>query len=177
VIPWDVDVTSSVTPGASAVLDYNIQPYENFCRPNNPGCISGLTCPDCEYNFTGHTEPHYTINTQLIFYRERAVSAVDAGQVMDAGDGLRLERNYPNPFNPTTTFHYSVDLPAEVTIAIYSAMGRIVREIRREHATPGRFQYTWDGRDGDGERMPSGVYFYEVQSQDASGARKMILLQ
>ena len=67
-IPFEVDATNSVTPGSNTVIDYDLQPYENFCRPNNPLCISGSTCADCNYNYNGHTEPHYTIQGQLILY-------------------------------------------------------------------------------------------------------------
>ncbi len=68
VTPWDVDISEVITPGEPAVLDYNIEPYENFCRPTNPDCINGVTCTDCEYNYTGHTEPNYAIQAQLILY-------------------------------------------------------------------------------------------------------------
>jgi hypothetical protein len=68
--PWDVDITEYITPGGAVDLDYNVQPYENFCRPTNPDCIDGTTCPDCDYNYSGHTEPHYAMAIQLILYRE-----------------------------------------------------------------------------------------------------------
>lgn len=71
VYPWDQDITSSVTPGEQATLDYDIEPYENLCRPTNPDCVSGITCPDCNYNYQGHTPPHYSIQSQLIFYKSR----------------------------------------------------------------------------------------------------------
>ncbi|MCU0612274.1 MAG: hypothetical protein MUE60_10850 [Candidatus Eisenbacteria bacterium] len=71
VIPWDVDVWHAVTPGTSVSIDYNIQPYINYCRPTNPDCRDGVTCTDCDYNYTGHTEPNYCLHAQLILYRER----------------------------------------------------------------------------------------------------------
>ena len=73
VIPWEVDVSESVDPGDTVVFDYDIQPYINECRPTNPNCVDGITCNDCDYNYTGHTEPHYVLNTQLILYRERLI--------------------------------------------------------------------------------------------------------
>ncbi len=69
VYPWDLNITRSVTPGEPAVLDYDVEYYENFCRPTNPDCVDGETCPDCDYNSTGHTPPHYSVQAQLIFYR------------------------------------------------------------------------------------------------------------
>jgi len=86
--PWDLDVTASVTPGQSVWVDYNIEPYENECRPNNPDCENGVTCADCEYNYTGHTEPYYVLQAQMIFYRVRDAADVDMRVVTGAGPGF-----------------------------------------------------------------------------------------
>ncbi len=67
--PWDVDITALAPPDSTVEIDYDVQPYENFCRPNNPDCINGVTCADCNYNYTGHTEPHYSHSSHVIFYR------------------------------------------------------------------------------------------------------------
>ncbi len=68
VIPEEFDVTTFVTPGVSSSFKYELQSYFNTCSPNNPGCVTGSTCPDCNYNYNGHTEPHYKIAAQLISY-------------------------------------------------------------------------------------------------------------
>ena len=78
--PWNVDVTASVTAGQTATIDYNVEPYENFCRPNNPACVSGSTCNDCNYNSNGHTEPHYTLQTQLVLYRPARTENIMLGE-------------------------------------------------------------------------------------------------
>jgi len=91
VYPWDLDVTGSITPGTTVEFDYNIEPYENFCRPNNPDCEDGVTCTDCDYNSTGHTEPHYVLNTHLILYRQRQSANMHSRVI--AGPG----RGYNNP--------------------------------------------------------------------------------
>jgi hypothetical protein len=173
--PWDVDITGSVTPGAPATIDYNIEPYENFCRPNNPNCVDGTTCTDCDYNYTGHTEPHFTLQAQLILYREHAPEAVQADPI--GRRELGLGPNRPNPFSPTTAFQYEMDAPGTATITIRSADGRLVRQLVQQHRTPGSFSCSWDGTDADGRRLPSGTYFYEVQAAGRTGVRKMVLLK
>jgi hypothetical protein len=174
--PWDNDVTASVTPGATVTFDYTVQPYENFCRPNNPDCISGITCPDCNYNYSGHTEPHYTLQSQLIFYRQRPTTGVSAGGSSSL-PSLELEQNRPNPFNPSTTFGYSLASPGRAMLAIYEASGHLVRFEERDHTTAGRFEFTWDGTGDDGNALPSGIYFYELRARGQRSVRKMILLQ
>jgi hypothetical protein len=173
--PWDVDITASVTPGATADIDYNIEPYENFCRPNNPSCVDGVTCTDCDYNYTGHTEPHFTLQAQLILYREQAPSA--APEDDPAPRGLDLGPNRPNPFSPSTAFEYTMEAAGEARIAILSADGRLVRQFVRRHDAAGTFSCAWDGKDEQGRRLPAGTYFYELRAAGRLGARRMVLLE
>jgi len=75
VAPRDIDVTSEVTAGGSMTLGYSIEPYENCCRPDNPSCNAndGSCCiyfaGECGWNYTGHTEPNFDLNAQLVLYR------------------------------------------------------------------------------------------------------------
>jgi hypothetical protein len=175
VTPWDEDISFLVSPGASVELDYDIQPYENYCRPTNPECVDGVTCADCDYNYTGHTEPHYVLSTQLIYYRS---PLSDVGEeITENPGGLQIEKNYPNPFNPLTTFAYTITGPGEVQIAIYSLDGKLVRRATRRHAASGTFPYSWDGRDANGTPLPSGVYIYAVAAGGERTAGKMMLLK
>ncbi len=84
--PWDVDISADITPNTTAWLDYEIQPYENLCRPTNPDCINGVTCTDCDYNYTGHTEPVYALVGQLILYKVNPFIFADGFESGDAFD-------------------------------------------------------------------------------------------
>jgi hypothetical protein len=172
--PWDNEITHLITPGAPITLDYNVDEYFNQCGPHNPDCVSGQTCTDCNYNNTGHTMPGYNVNAQLILYR---VDLTEAPGEPATVPGLKLGRNFPNPFNPTTTFSYQLAEPGAVTLRIYSAGGRLLREVRREHASGGAYWYRWDGMDESGETLASGIYFYEVTAAGVRQARKMLMLQ
>ena len=176
--PWIVDVSSAVTAGSQAILDYNIQVYENLCRPSNPSCVTGTTCTDCQYNYTGHTEPHYAVQGQLIQYKRNLTSGVgqDGGPGLPAGR-VSVEQNRPNPFTPPTWIQYTLRDPASIRVAIYDASGRVVREIHRRHDVAGTYQVQWDGRDDRGAELPSGVYFYDLRSGGTTAARKMLLLK
>ncbi len=172
--PWDNDITHLVTPGAPITLDYNVSAYYNECGPHNPDCVSGQTCPDCAYNYNGHTRPGYTVNTQLILYR------VDLTGMPGEPVGeprLKLGQNFPNPFNPTTTFTYELADAGSVRLRVYSAGGRLLREVERDHASGGLYWYRWDGKDASGASQSSGLYFYEVEMAGERQARKMLMLQ
>jgi hypothetical protein len=172
---WEVDVTGSVSPGGTAALDYDLQPYENFCRPDNPECIPGVTCPDCNYNFNGHTEPHFSLASQLIVYEAGPFTGTE-DTVPARADALG--QNSPNPFNPTTWIGYEVATPGSVELRILDAGGRIVRTLRRHHGSAGDYRLRWDGRDEAGEAVASGVFFYELWTDGGRvGGRKMVLLR
>ena len=90
--------------------------------------------------------------------------------------------NYPNPFNPETWIPYHLANASDVQITIYNARGSIVRKLTLGHQAAGyytdrnRAAY-WDGRNGVGERIASGVYFYQLQADTISQLRKMVILK
>jgi len=72
--PAYFNLTSLVTPGSAIELDYRLASYFNQCSPNNPDCSTNNNCPDCDYNYNGHTQPYYAISGQLITFRGVAAS-------------------------------------------------------------------------------------------------------
>ncbi|MDE0317143.1 MAG: dockerin type I domain-containing protein [Candidatus Poribacteria bacterium] len=90
--------------------------------------------------------------------------------------------NYPNPFNPETWLPYHLANASDVQITIYDTRGSIVRTLVLGHRTAGyytdknRAAY-WDGRNSMGERIASGVYFYQLQADSISQLRKMVILK
>ena len=88
--------------------------------------------------------------------------------------------NYPNPFNPETWIPYQLAAPADVTLCIYSADGKLVRTLALGHQTAGMYQSRsraayWDGRNTLGEPVASGVYFYTLSAGDFTATRKMLI--
>ena len=86
-----------------------------------------------------------------------------------------LAQNYPNPFNPETRIHYDLPKSSFVTLTIYDILGRkLVRLIDGTHAA-GRFNITWDGKDAYGNHLGSGIYFYQLSTEQFSQTKKMII--
>ena len=90
--------------------------------------------------------------------------------------------NYPNPFNPETWIPYHLANPSEVTITIYDMRGAIVHQLNLGHQREGYYTSRsraayWDGRNAVGERVASGVYFYQLQADHLSLLRKMLILK
>jgi hypothetical protein len=89
-----------------------------------------------------------------------------------------LFQNAPNPFNPETSIRYSVSTPGRAAIRIYSVSGALVRTlVDRFHAT-GAYTVRWDGRDGSGRNLASGVYFYRLEiSSGVVDSKKLLMLK
>jgi endonuclease I len=90
----------------------------------------------------------------------------------------RLLGANPNPFNPQTTIAYELASASAVTLRVYDLHGRLVRRLLQ--AAPqgaGQQVAAWDGRDENGSRLPSGVYFCRLQAGSLDTAVKAVLLK
>ena len=93
-------------------------------------------------------------------------------------DKTAMDQNYPNPFNPETWIPYQLAEDSEVSITIYDATGTIVRSLPLGLKPAGyytdkeRAAY-WDGRNTHGETLASGLYFYQLKTDQISLLRKM----
>ena len=89
-----------------------------------------------------------------------------------------LYPNVPNPFNPTTLIRYDVpDRGGVVTLRIYDVSGTLIRTLLDGPQTAGQKTVTWNGRDNRGQRLTSGVYFYQLQAPGYEKTLKMVLVQ
>ena len=94
----------------------------------------------------------------------------------------QLFANYPNPFNPETWIPYELATDTHVTIAIYNTQGVVIRTLQFGHQSAGyytdrdRAAY-WDGRNALGEQVASGLYFYQLETDEMSSMRKMVILK
>ena len=93
-----------------------------------------------------------------------------------------LLANYPNPFNPETWIPYHLATSTDVKINIYNAQGVLVRALTLGHQSAGYYTSRngaayWDGRNALGERVASGIYFYQLEADGISPLRKMVILK
>jgi hypothetical protein len=83
-----------------------------------------------------------------------------------------LEQNYPNPFNPTTTIKFSLSENSNVTLSIYNALGERVAELVNTQLQAGKYSYQWDA-----SSLASGMYLYELRTENFVSTKKMILMK
>ena len=93
-----------------------------------------------------------------------------------------LLHNYPNPFNPETWIPYRLAEDAFVTLTIYDQSGQVVRTLDVGHRIAAVYENRskaiyWDGRNGLGEQVASGVYFYHLSAGAYSATRRLVILK
>ena len=88
-----------------------------------------------------------------------------------------LDKNYPNPFNPQTQITYYLSEAGRVQLTVYNLLGQIVRTIVDGVQAAGRRDVLWDGRDGAGRPVASGIYFYRIEIREFSAVRRMVLIK
>jgi hypothetical protein len=88
-----------------------------------------------------------------------------------------LHQNYPNPFNPVTTITFEV--PASIinnsfniSLSVYDVIGNRIEILVDSKFSPGKYNVEFDA-----SRLPSGIYYYQLKSQDFVHTKKMILLK
>ena len=88
-----------------------------------------------------------------------------------------LYPNMPNPFNPLTNIVFDLPAKGEISLKIYDVRGRQVTSLEDAVLPAGRYEYIWDGKNGSGRPVGSGVYFYRIVAGENTATRKMTLIR
>jgi len=102
---------------------------------------------------------------------------VDEKTAEAAPDELELLPNYPNPFRGRTTLEYALPERAEVRLAIYDVLGRRVRVLEHGQQRAGVHRLRWDGRNGAGQPVASGLYLVRLKAQGQQHVQKITLVR
>jgi hypothetical protein len=112
----------------------------------------------------------------------KQTEASSSEELLDPDLFSAIRQNYPNPFNPETWIPYQLAQSGPVVISIYSPAGQLVRKLDLGYRAPGMYLAQdkaayWDGKNTAGESVSSGVYFYQIQINDFTSMRKMLLIR
>ena len=94
----------------------------------------------------------------------------------------QLLQNYPNPFNPETWIPYQLSGDSPVSVSIYDTTGVLVRTLSLGmqsagfYNSRGRAAY-WDGRNDAGQRVASGLYFYQLKTPSFHQTRRLVIVK
>jgi len=89
----------------------------------------------------------------------------------------KLYDNFPNPFNPSTKLAFELPKTTHVRLSIYDMIGREVRSLADCSYPAGYTEIVWDGRNGSGAEVASGVYFCRIATEQWGSVKKMMRLK
>jgi hypothetical protein len=166
-------------PGAIAPwFDYNMTPYiddnvligyvfdedyVDYCHPNNPDCVTGVTCPDCSDGFN----PHLVVACNLVVFAD---SPVDNGAIVAVDENYYNLGSYitlfPNPANGFTelTFHGKPDF-GQAQVSVVGLTGKVYE------------QFDWYGETTkiNLDKFSKGVYFVKIKVNDEITVKKIVI--
>ncbi|QQS35323.1 MAG: T9SS type A sorting domain-containing protein [Ignavibacteriales bacterium] len=94
------------------------------------------------------------------------------GSTLKPEEGSTLRQNYPNPFNPATTINFTLNNPGKVTLKIFNSVGEEIATLIDGIKESGEYTITYSA-----ESLPSGVYLYQLITDNFIQTRKMILMR
>ena len=92
-------------------------------------------------------------------------------------DDFVLLQNYPNPFNPVTEITFQLREDGYFSLEIFDVMGNLVKRLKTGQGLAGRHILVWDSTDEVGQKVSSGVYFYQLKTSRGSETNSMLLLK
>lgn len=104
-------------------------------------------------------------------------TAVTEEELAGLPDAYSLSQNYPNPLNPETVIRYGLPAGADLRLTVYNLLGQEVTVLREGREEAGFHRVVWDGKDGRGRAVASGVYFYRLSAGRFVETRRMMVLK
>ena len=140
--------------------------YMGFTYPNGGRLFVQLYANCVPAKWSQYIDSHWDYTGAL---------SVDTDGVV--ADKFELKGNFPNPFNPITRIRFSNDKTGNVKVIVYAITGERVATIHNSQLSPGTYDVTWNGKNSQGKVVPSGMYLYEVRSEQISLQGKMLFLK
>lgn len=141
--------------------------------------LYGLEIPDTSYFATLriHTNDPFTPEVDIPIRVDAKDTMVAINPPGNLPRTFAVSRNYPNPFNPSTTIRYQLPRGSEVVLEIYNILGEKVRSLVNQRQEAGYHKVVWDGRDDNGVPVASGLYLYRFRAGKYEKTNKMVLLK
>ncbi len=147
-------------------------------QPFDSGFGNQIVITDEDILISAPTQQLYDSQAALyVFPLDRLYVSNDDNEV-SAPDLKGSLANYPNPFNPSTTFAYSIPESGNVEIAVYNLKGQKVTSLVNDYIEQGSHRILWEGKDSNNKNVSSGVYFYQLKlNGKALKTSKCVLLK
>ena len=98
--------------------------------------------------------------------------------IQTAPSTYRLSQSYPNPFTEGgTTIEFDMPVTEQITMVILDVRGRVVRTLINNEQRFGFQSVVWDAKNDDGDKVSSGVYFYQIRSNNFNAVGKLVFVK
>lgn len=144
--------------------------------PASPALLGGIQRHNSGFQGFGVNGDVTTISGELITVRNDGLSQAGVPSPATAA-AVRLEPAVPNPFNPATRIVFTVDRARELAVTVHDVRGRRVAELARGSFAAGPHEVTWNGADGAGAPVASGVYLVRLHGEGVEALRTVTLLK
>lgn len=143
--------------------------WQNFGLPNE-NHINEMTFVT---ESTGYSVGDSAFQKPLFFKTTNGGGLVGIRQIeSNEVHNYHLNQNYPNPFNSSTTIEFQMPKSQFVTLKIYNILGQEIKTLVSQTLPVGNYEYNWDAGD-----LSSGLYYYQLKTDDFNQVRKMILMK
>jgi hypothetical protein len=120
------------------------------------------------------TYPSDTLDTDTTGFTKLASGVAKEQVTAPSLLATRLEGNYPNPFNPSTTIRYALSTDGPVSIRVYNMLGQEVATLVDGFQKAGEQSVVWNGVNNFGQSVASGLYIYRLQAGNTVLSHKMM---
>jgi hypothetical protein len=90
---------------------------------------------------------------------------------------FKLNQNYPNPCNPSTTISYTLPQSSHVELIVYNTIGQMVNSLVNTYQEAGSYSVQWNGDSSAGLSVPSGIYYYKIETSFGTKLKRMTLIK
>ncbi len=182
-MPTNLDVVENTGEFSWSPPDYD-PPLELVEYEVYLGDTHVATTEDTEYQFEDLINGQTYIAGVLAVYNwgDSELATTEFTYIGVGADELiptvtELRGNYPNPFNPDTNIRFSLNKAGRVRIDIFNIKGEKVRTLLDSNLNAAHHEVVWDGRDGRGRNVSSGIFFYRMDTEDYTSVKKMLLMK
>ena len=121
----------------------------------------------------------YSENYRMLIYSTdySIPTPIVAGNEQIQLDSYALFKNYPNPFNPSTTIDFQIPKRELVDVIIYNMLGQEITRLKSEYLNPGTYSVDWGGKDKSGIPVSSGIYIYVLKTKQKFLSKRMTLIK
>lgn len=151
---------------------------------NDCSILDSSSFIELKFEYIPDQIPYGWVREYVLCTKGKIINQREANKSIKLSDNINTERkvissiqnklynNYPNPFNPSTLIRYSIATKNFVTIKIYDILGKEVSSLVNKVQDAGDYSAEFNARD-----LPSGVYFYRINSGNFTEIRKMTLVR